>query len=107
MNCAIEIPRTERLRIDDWPEVEGRVVEFRLIYKGKLPAASGHNQVSEKHKIRRDLHPQMKVLWAEHVALSGWGSSLLDMTDGSTRPPRRSDSGPIREMREEVCSAHK
>jgi hypothetical protein len=40
-------------------------MEFRLTYKGALPAQSGKgdSRISEKHSIRRQIHPQLKELW--------------------------------------------
>jgi len=35
-------------------------VEFRLVYQGPLKS---NGSVADKHKIRRDLHPQLKELW--------------------------------------------
>jgi hypothetical protein len=73
VSCAIEFPHTERLLIDVWPEGEGDLVEFRLVYRGPLHAASQDNtRTTEKHEIRRYLHRQLKTLWREHPALSNW-----------------------------------
>ena len=50
-------------------------MEFRLIYKGRLPAQGergGGGRISEKHEIRLQIHEQLKVLWREHPALRGW-----------------------------------
>ena len=50
---------TEILPIDIWPEGEGEIVEFRLIYKGRIPAEShggGGSRIREKHKIRLAVH---------------------------------------------------
>ena len=41
-------------------------MEFRLIYKGKLPAVSKNakgTRVEDKHRIRKTLHPQLRELW--------------------------------------------
>lgn len=41
-------------------------MEFRLIYKGKLPAVSKSakgTRVEDKHRIRKTLHPQLRELW--------------------------------------------
>jgi hypothetical protein len=45
-------------------------VEFRLIYRGKLPAAGGGDTRSAvKHDIRCQFHKQLKILWKEHSSL--------------------------------------
>ena len=46
-------------------------MEFRLIYKGPLPAqgGKGDSRVSEKHSIRRQIHPQLKELWHTQIGL--------------------------------------
>ena len=42
-------------------------MEFRLVYQGKLPAASNSStRRKEKHDIRRVLHAQLKSLWSTH-----------------------------------------
>ena len=45
-----------------------RPVRFTLTYSGKLPSSS---DVKMKHRIRRELHPQVKELWNTHPALTG------------------------------------
>ena len=48
-------------------------MEFRLIYKGSLPAqgsGSGGSRVREKHTIRRQFHSQLQALWYGHQLLS-------------------------------------
>ena len=53
--CFFFEPNTER---------EGERVEFRLVYDGRLPAASqSENRSKEKHAIRKALHPQLRTLW--------------------------------------------
>ena len=42
-------------------------MEFRLIYKGPLPAASASDTRNQhKHRIRRELNKQLRVLWKEN-----------------------------------------
>jgi hypothetical protein len=85
-------PVTQILEYDEWPEVEDgsfTEVEFRLIYHGKLPAASHTNtRVSEKHLIRKALHPQLKELWRVDPQLSWWlkteGAKQVTLEDGTT-----------------------
>jgi hypothetical protein len=74
---AVDYPLTEILPIDVWPEGEGETVEFRLIYKGRVPAqGSGAGRNEEKHDIRLRVHEQLKLLWREHPVLKMW--SKLD-----------------------------
>ena len=45
-------------------------MEFRLVYHGRLPAASqSDGRASDKHRIRKIFHPQLKELWNTHPAL--------------------------------------
>ena len=46
-------------------------MEFRLVYEGPLPSGSRQAHVSQKHAIRRALHPQLRELWRTHPALEG------------------------------------
>lgn len=55
-----------RVLIDD-PDYdpEDGIMQFRLIYSGRLLGASRNNtRASHKHEIRRKLHPQLRRLWA-------------------------------------------
>ena len=75
MALAVEFPQTERLLIDSWPEDEGETVEFRLTYKGPLPAegrGGGGGRNEEKHAVRLAIHEQLRVLWIEHPVLRKW-----------------------------------
>ena len=48
-------------------------MEFRLIYRGKLLAASaGDSRAAEKHRIRRYLNPQLRTLWQVQEPLATW-----------------------------------
>jgi hypothetical protein len=61
-----DFPYAQLYKYDPWPECrEGeRDMEFRLTYKGKLPAVSrGTSRAKDKHDIRRTLHPQLRELW--------------------------------------------
>jgi hypothetical protein len=53
------------------PPVEGSdVVEFRLLYSGRLLGASRvDTRPQMKHAVRRELHPQLKRLWKTHTNL--------------------------------------
>jgi hypothetical protein len=72
MIVAVEYPQVEHLRYQRCPEdEEGLSVEFRLIYKGRLPSqgSGGGSNVAEKHGIRRQFHLQLKELWRTNVVL--------------------------------------
>lgn len=71
--CTVEFPQTENLPIELWPEDEGETVEFRLIYKGRIPSQQASIGVGEaKHQIRLAVHEQLKLLWHEHPVLKDW-----------------------------------
>jgi hypothetical protein len=45
-------------------EAVGDLVNFRLIYRGPLPAqGKGDSRAREKQSIRKALHPQLRELW--------------------------------------------
>jgi hypothetical protein len=52
---------------DDLQELDGTMLEFRLVYQGNLLASStksgGDTRSRHKHQIRRYLHEQLKALW--------------------------------------------
>jgi hypothetical protein len=52
--------------------VEGDdVVEFRLLYSGRLLGASRNDtRARMKHEIRREFHPQLRQLWKTHPRIS-------------------------------------
>ena len=56
-------------QFQDWAE-EGKFVEFRLYYRGPLPAESGTPRPKYKHEIRRQIHVQLKELWSQHEELN-------------------------------------
>jgi len=57
-----------------WPEREDAIeMQFRLVYQGKLPAASNHDTRSkEKHLMRKVFHKQLAELWDKHPMLKRW-----------------------------------
>ncbi len=64
-----DFPRTERLDFFE-PEFEECAVEFRLIYKGSLPAeGSGGGRTKEKQSLRKYFHLQLSELWKQHPTL--------------------------------------
>ncbi len=47
-------------------------MDFRLIYKGPLPAAAsgkGGSRVKDKHRLRKHFHKQLRELWQQHPDL--------------------------------------
>jgi hypothetical protein len=48
---------------------EENIVEFRLLYSGQLHASNGNTRIDQKNAIRRELHPQLKRLWATNRGL--------------------------------------
>jgi hypothetical protein len=75
MSCQVaDGPRTERFEFQNFPITPGCDVEFRLVYRGLLPAeGKGSSRGSEKNAIRRQFHPQLKTLWQDNAALSRVG----------------------------------
>ena len=45
-------------------------MEFRLVLRGHLPPDK-RGTVPVKHRIRQELHPQLRTLWQQHPALRG------------------------------------
>jgi hypothetical protein len=70
--AGVGYPQSEHFRYQPWPEDEGVCVEFRLTYRGNLPAQPSERKEAlsvKKHAIRRYFHPQMKELWRKHITL--------------------------------------
>src|SRR5215469_2997966 len=80
MNQILDYPYTERLPIDVWPEDEGSTVEFRLVYKGRIPSQQSESAFKAKHEIRVSVHEQLRALWREHPVLQEWS----EMENGRT-----------------------
>jgi hypothetical protein len=59
----------ESLRFHDPPEGANTFMEFRLIYRGQLPAEKNRPRLKDKQRIRRELHPQLRNLWNSHRSL--------------------------------------
>ena len=86
------IPHTEVLRFCDPPDC-GVSVEFRLIYKGSLPAErSGGSRATEKQRLRKEFHKQLRELWKQHPDLREQSQRRYIL---STTPSNQvSDPGP-------------
>jgi hypothetical protein len=79
-----ELPCSDIYRFCDPPNAKGESVEFRLIYRGKLPAASQTDtRRKEKHEIRKEFHKQLKELWRQHQGLA-WFHSAQHLGAGNT-----------------------
>lgn len=59
------MPQTEIIVGTGDPLESENLVEFRLLYSGRLLGASKSNTRAEvKHDLRREFHPQLRRLWA-------------------------------------------
>ena len=56
-------------------------MEFRLVYKGRLPSQGSGEASQVKHEIRLAVHEQLQALWREHPVLQGW-SKLDSVSEG-------------------------
>lgn len=59
-------------------------MEFRLIYRGRLPALSsgrGGTRREDKHAIRKELHRQLKQLWQDNSFLRQRGSARIHIEE--------------------------
>lgn len=57
-------------------------MEFRLIYKGSLPAEGrSGGRAKEKHLIRKHFHRQLRELWQQHPDLRYQGQQTFIRTD--------------------------
>src|ERR1017187_3418407 len=62
------LPRTQRFEFDE--SEDGQMLEFRLIYSGRLPAEKSNNtRVADKHRIRKHFHKQLAELWKHNREL--------------------------------------
>lgn len=83
-----QLPHVQSYRYDDWPEKRkgAREMEFRLVYQGKLPAASPNNtRAEDKHRIRKALHPQLRELWKADQFLRRYFMELQEEEGGRFR----------------------
>jgi hypothetical protein len=53
------------------PPLGGYDVEFRLALQGDLPPSKS-GTLDAKHRIRRELHPQLRTLWHQDETLRNW-----------------------------------
>ena len=59
----------ERVFLERWPEKGGRFMEFRLVLRGALPPHK-RGTVDAKHRIRQEIHPQLRAFWQQHPYLA-------------------------------------
>lgn len=69
---SLRLPAIHVERLDDWPEtVEGKELEFRLTYRGRLPSVGGNDRrIEDKHRIRKEIHRQLAYLWSSRPLLT-------------------------------------
>src|ERR1035441_423574 len=66
----ILLPCAHSFEYYDPPEGDEKCMEFRLIYRGHLPAEGrGGGRTKEKHLIRKEFHKQLRELWRQHPDL--------------------------------------
>jgi hypothetical protein len=57
-------------------------MEFRLIYKGPLPAEGGNGgRAKQKQMLRKEFHKQLKELWQQHPDLRSQAESVFYISD--------------------------
>jgi hypothetical protein len=72
MSCAKSqlLPFTLVQKYDDQPQQLEKVMEFRLVYIGRVLSASRNNTRADlKHQMRREFHPQLRRLWQVNESL--------------------------------------
>jgi len=75
------LPLTQRLALDEQEGLE--FMEFRLVYKGRLPAETSSPRVKDKHRIRKVFHAQLRELWVKHPSLLWQTEDLLVQKRGA------------------------
>lgn len=54
-------------KADEWPQGSGEDLEFTLVYEGEL-FAYREDRAPHKHSIRKQFHPQLRLLWEHKLA---------------------------------------
>jgi hypothetical protein len=94
------LPRIDRYVFDEESPIRGAQLEFRLVYKGRLPSESGgSSRPKEKHAMRKIFHQQLHELWQRTPALK-W--QLTDPVHVYKIPSNNAD--PSRRDRLEIAS---
>jgi hypothetical protein len=79
MRAEQVVPYTEVYQFDEPSITKRQKVEFRLVYRGPLPASSaGDTKALAKHTIRQKLHPQLRELWHQHPMLKAFIEGQTD-----------------------------
>jgi hypothetical protein len=63
-------------------------VEFRLTYRGSLPAqgsGTGGSRLGAKHAIRKQFHSQLRELWQQHPVLKGYMHEIVEAGTGQVK----------------------
>jgi hypothetical protein len=83
----MSLPKTEvYLYESGFEEERGELVEFRLIYRGKLPSAGPNNSRNkDKHRIRLQFHKQLRLLWNQHPSLHGYETQPIPVGNSRVR----------------------
>jgi hypothetical protein len=82
------LPAIETFLFYDPPDaIEGRNVEFRLIYQGPLPPekwsyTEEYARAKDKHLLRKKFHVQLRELWKEHPDLRRQSESRFIVEGG-------------------------
>jgi hypothetical protein len=64
------------LLVDEYRDLRQRYMEFRLIYRGRLPSGTKSRR-EDRNAIRKFLHPQLKELWRVHPNLAMEGTERI------------------------------
>src|SRR4051794_4885393 len=64
-----DLPRVDVWRYCEPPKAQGGLMEFRLLYKGRISPETNRPRSDEKRHIRSRLHPQLQELWSSHPRL--------------------------------------
>jgi hypothetical protein len=96
-----ELPKTRSFSY--YKAEEGATVEFRLIYKGPLPAdrndRTGQSaRAEDKHKLRKHFHLQLRELWKQQPDLrfqaeTPWVREQVTPADRRIRPALPGEQG--------------
>jgi hypothetical protein len=70
MECGAVVCQSQIFLYDDFPIEGDGLLEFRLLYSGRILGASRTDtRATLKHEIRREFHPQLRRLWKINESL--------------------------------------
>jgi hypothetical protein len=91
-----------------------KIMRFRLVYHGNLPASGNSSKKPDKVRdIRDQLHPQLKFLWESHTALKRLKQTSivsthpgrdLSLSDSPFHQARDLARQPMREYETDLCA---